>query len=164
VSVADVMQAAGMTHGGFYRHFADKDALLVEALATSAQQRADERKSAGQSDLATYATAYLSPEHRGQRGEGCMFAALGSELVRGSDEGRHAMTDAMRTLIETLSETAAGRNEKERRRSALASWSAMVGALTLSRLSDDPDLSDEILDATLKVIVARLSQKAPPGA
>ncbi|CAM4159665.1 TetR/AcrR family transcriptional regulator [Bordetella muralis] len=162
VSVADVMQAAGMTHGGFYRHFVDKDELVAEALATSSQQRADERKSAEQSDLATYAAAYLSAEHRERRREGCMFAALGSELVRGPDGGRQAMTEAMREQIKTLSETAAGRNAKERRRSALASWSTMVGALTLSRLSDDPELSDEILDAALNLIVTRLSQKTSP--
>jgi TetR/AcrR family transcriptional repressor of nem operon len=163
VSVADVMQAAGMTHGGFYRHFVDKDALVAEALATSARARVTERKSSGQNELAAYAKAYLSPAHRQQRAEGCMFAALGSELVRGPDGGRHAMTEAMRELIEMLSETAAGRNAQERRMSAVAGWAAMVGALTLSRLSDDPDLSDEILDAALKLIVTRLSQKGAAG-
>lgn len=162
VSVADVMQAAGMTHGGFYRHFADKDALVAEALASSAEDRANERQEAGLNDLAAYATAYLSPMHREQRAEGCMFAALGSEIVRGPVGGRHAMTEVMRKLIDTLSETAAGRNPQERRRAALASWSAMVGALTLSRLSDDPVLADELLDATLKLIVTRQSRKAPP--
>lgn len=162
VSVADVMQAAGMTHGGFYRHFADKDALVAEALAISAEQRANERQKDGLDDLAAYAAAYLSPAHRERRAEGCMFAALGSEIVRGPDCSRHAMTEAMRKLIETLSESAAGRNPKERRRAALVSWSAMVGALTLSRLSDDPVLADELLDATLKLIVTRQSRKPPP--
>ncbi|WP_237182948.1 TetR/AcrR family transcriptional regulator [Roseomonas marmotae] len=162
VSVADVMQAAGMTHGGFYRHFADKDDLVAEALVNSAAQRAEERQKAGLNDLAAYATAYLSPAHRERRAEGCMFAALGSEVVRGPDGGRHAMTEAMRNLVETLAETATGRNAQERRQAALASWSAMVGALTLSRLSDDAALADEILDATLKLIVTRLSRKVPP--
>lgn len=161
VSVADVMQEAGMTHGGFYRHFADKDQLVAEALASSAEQRAHERQEAGLNELAAYAEAYLSPAHRERRAEGCMFAALGSEVVRGSDGTRHAMTEAMRNQVDAFSETAAGRNAQERRRAALASWSAMVGALTLSRLSDDPELADEILDATLKSILTRQVRKAP---
>jgi TetR/AcrR family transcriptional repressor of nem operon len=151
-----------MTHGGFYRHFADKDALVAEALASSAEERASARRKAELNDLATYAAAYLSPEHRERRAEGCMFAALGSEIVRGPDGARHAMTEAMCNLIETHSETAAGRNVQERRRAALASWSAMVGALTLSRLSDDPALSEELLDAALNLIVTRLSRKTAP--
>lgn len=162
VSVADVMQEAGMTHGGFYRHFADKDQLVAEALASSAEQRAHQRHETGLDQLAAYAEAYLSPEHRERRAEGCMFAALGSEIVRGSDGARHAMTEAMRKLVDALSETAAGRSAQERRRAALASWSAMVGALTLSRLSDDPELADEILDATLQSILTRQVRKAPP--
>lgn len=161
VSVADVMQEAGMTHGGFYRHFADKDQLVAEALASGAERQAHERQEAGLNELAAYAAVYLSPAHRERRAEGCTFAALGSEVVRSSDGTRHAMTEAMRNLVDALSETAAGRNAQERRRAALASWAAMVGALTLSRLSDDPELADEILDATLKSILARQGRKTP---
>jgi TetR/AcrR family transcriptional repressor of nem operon len=143
VTVADVMKAAGLTHGGFYGYFASKDELIARTLAHVLA--AD--TTAGR-DLATFAATYLTPRHRDDRAGGCAVAALGAETVRQGPEARSAMTDGLRHQIERLSRTAPGDTEAERRRAAIGSWAAMVGAVVLARLSDDPRLADEVLAET----------------
>lgn len=143
VTVAEVMKAAGLTHGGFYGHFESKDDLVAQTLAHAVTPAGE-----APSDIAAYAEAYLRPQHRDNLGGGCAFAALGPETARGSGEGRHVMTRALRGQLDRLAAAAPGHNEAERRRAAIAQWSAMVGAIILARLSDDPQLSDEILRET----------------
>ena len=141
VTVAEVMQAAGLTHGGFYGYFKSKDDLIAQTLAAL--------MSRGQvGDLATYATAYLAPDHRENRSGGCGVAALGAEVGRGTAEAKAAMTAGLRRQIETLSRTAPGATPEARRQAAIGSWSAMVGAVILARMSDDPALADEVLAQT----------------
>ena len=142
VTVADVMRAAGLTHGAFYGHFSSKEDLIAQAFAHVLAG------SAATSPLPRYADAYLSPVHRDNHGGGCLFAALGSEAARGPDNLRHELTESVRRQIEHFTATAPGRTKDARRGAAIASWSAMVGALMLSRIVDDPALSDEILAGT----------------
>src|ERR1700679_1817069 len=91
VTVAEVMQAAGLTHGGFYGYFKSKDDLIVQALAALM----GENKAAGR-DLADFAAAYLAPAHRDDRAGGCGVAALGAEIGRGTAEGRAEMPSGRR--------------------------------------------------------------------
>jgi TetR/AcrR family transcriptional repressor of nem operon len=142
VTVAEVMQAAGLTHGGFYGHFKSKDDLIAETLANI---RVLHPKGA---TLADYAAGYLSEGHRAEFAGGCSFAALGGDTVRQSPEARAAMTERLRRQIARLSAIAPGENEAEKRRAAIAGWSAMVGALVLARISDDPALARELLGDT----------------
>jgi TetR/AcrR family transcriptional repressor of nem operon len=142
VTVAEVMQAAGLTHGGFYGHFKSKDDLIAETLADI---KVAHPKSA---TLADYAAGYLTDAHRKELGGGCSFAALGGDATRQSPEARAAMTDRLRQQIVRLTALAPGKTEAEKRRAAVAGWSAMVGALVLARLSDDPKLSSELLRDT----------------
>jgi TetR/AcrR family transcriptional repressor of nem operon len=100
-------------------------------------------------DIHVYSSAYLSGKHRDDPGSGCPYAALGSEIARAPKEIRKVMTKAVRHRIDRLSATASGRTERNRRRHAIAGWSAMIGALLLSRIVDDARLSDEILRETL---------------
>jgi TetR/AcrR family transcriptional repressor of nem operon len=143
VTVAEVMQAAGLTHGGFYGHFKSKDDLIAQALA-----HVLDAGSSAEIDLAAYASGYLSPHHRDDIACGCPVAALGAETIRRGPEARAAMTDGLRRQIELLSRTAPGMDAAERRQAAIGSWAAMVGAVILARLSDDPELSDEVLAGT----------------
>ena len=143
VTVAEVMQAAGLTHGGFYRHFKSKDDLIAQTLAHALTD-----DSVGEADLARYAAVYLSPDHRDNVSGGCPVAGLGAETIRQSPEARAAMTAALRRQIERLSHSAPGAGGPEKRQAAIASWSAMVGAMVLARLCDDPKLSDEVLAGT----------------
>src|SRR5215217_1400402 len=148
VSVAEVMRAAGLTHGGFYGHFGSKDDLIAQTLAYALLAGEDRQRSRAEVDLARYAAGYLSPRHRDDLTGGCPTAGLGAETIRQSPEARAAMTAGLRRRIELLSEGAPGASAAEKRRVAIGSWAAMVGAVILARLSDDPRLSDEVLEQT----------------
>jgi TetR/AcrR family transcriptional repressor of nem operon len=79
---------------------------------------------------------------------GCPIAALGAETIRQTPEARAAMTRGLRQQIERFSRSASGVTPAEKRRAAIGSTAAMIGALILARLSDDPRLSDELLAET----------------
>jgi TetR/AcrR family transcriptional regulator, transcriptional repressor for nem operon len=143
VTVAEVMKAAGLTHGGFYGHFKSKDDLIAHTLAHVLEAGADTEV-----DLANYAASYLTPSHRDDFAGGCPTAGLGAETIRQAPEARAAMTAGLRRQIERFSQSAPGTNAAEARRAAIGSYAAMVGAVILARLADDPQLSDEVLEQT----------------
>lgn len=143
VTVADVMKAAGLTHGGFYGYFKSKDDLIAQTLAHVFAQG-----EAGGVDLARYAAGYLSPAHRDNVAGGCPAAALGAETARQTPEARAAMADGLKQQIRRFSAGLAGEDPAAARRKAIGSWAAMVGAVILARLVDDPALSDEVLEET----------------
>ncbi len=145
VTVAEVMQAAGLTHGGFYGYFDSKDDLIARTLARALAPPPD---ASPKLDLSSYAATYLTPTHRDDLAGGCTFAALGAETVRHTAEARGAMTDGLRQHIERLSRGASGKTQAKSRRAAIGSWSAMVGAMIIARLIDDPRLSDDVLEQT----------------
>jgi len=143
VTVAEVMQAAGLTHGGFYGHFKSKDDLIAETLL-----HAFKPGESGGADLAAFTKSYLSPRHRDDFAGGCSTAGLAAETIRQAPAVRTAMTAGLEDTIERFSRQTAGKSAAERRRNAIGQWAAMVGALVLARSSDDLKLSDEILSET----------------
>jgi TetR/AcrR family transcriptional repressor of nem operon len=154
VTVADVMKAAGLTHGGFYGYFRSKDDLIAETLAhVSAQGPAE-------IDLARYADSYLSQRNCQNVAGGCVMAALGCETTRQTPEARAAMTKGLRQHIERLTKSAKGKTAAEKRRAAIGSWAAMVGAMIMARFSDDPKLSEELLAQTRVWIVGAATSRA----
>ncbi|MBY9062494.1 TetR/AcrR family transcriptional regulator [Sphingomonas yunnanensis] len=144
VTVADVMKAAGMTHGGFYGHFASKDALIAATIA-HAMVRHD---SGGTDAFASFLDAYLAPRHRDTAASGCPTAALAGLLPAQQSAAQQAMAEGLAAQIERLSSLMPEGSDAERRRAAIGRWSAMVGALILSRAIPDTPLSDEILAET----------------
>ncbi len=140
VTVAEVMQDAGLTHGGFPRHFSSKQELVTEALDSvfKANQQAPLLP---EDNMQAFAEAYLRPIHRESVGRGCAFAALGGELARAPEETREILTAEVRRQVEQLSLSAS-------REDAIGAWSAMIGAMILARVVNDKVLSDEILNAT----------------
>ena len=150
IGVADIMKAAGLTHGGFYGHFKSKDDLAAEA-CTRALSREWWRKGAISSSatggLEAFVNAYLSPRHRSNPGRGCLIAAVGSDIGRQPRTVRHAFTKGLESLIEGLGNFMPGGSPAARRKQALTTLAGLVGALILSRAIDDPALSDEILEA-----------------
>ena len=146
VTVAEVMMDAGLTHGAFYGYFPSKEALIAEAVGRALPPVPDRGKP--QRSAAEYADRYLSVRHRDNRATSCLFSSLGTEAARGSAELRHGMTEGVRRRIGHLSVEAEGDKPKEKRRAAIAAWSAMIGAMVLARLVDDEKLSKEILSAT----------------
>lgn len=152
VTVAEVMRAAGLTHGGFYGHFRSKDDLIAQAMDhVLGQTRVD-------GSLADYARTYLSPTHRDHPALGCAVSALGAEAGRQTAETRAVMTENLARQIARLSETAPGVDAAERRRAATGAWATLVGAIILARGVDDPDLSDRVLSDTLAWLDGKLTK------
>ena len=151
IGVADLMKSAGLTHGGFYGHFASKEDLMAQACARALEEslvKWRERVEAEPDDpLGALAALYLSESHCAQPGDGCAIAALGSEAARQGAPVRHAVTEGMRPLIEVLAQVMPGRSKAAKRQKALATFASMVGAVTLARDVDDPALAEEILSA-----------------
>jgi TetR/AcrR family transcriptional regulator, transcriptional repressor for nem operon len=146
--LAELMKAAGLTHGGFYKHFASKDQLVAEATAAAVDSLLKEM--AAPTFKSTVA-AYLSTRHRDNPASGCPLAALGDELARSGKEARAAATTGFMRLVDTLAGDAC--NAAARRR-ALVAAATMIGAVTMSRLVTDPELSAEILLAAEKNLAA----------
>jgi TetR/AcrR family transcriptional regulator, transcriptional repressor for nem operon len=144
VGVDAIMAGAGLTHGGFYRHFPSKDGLAAEAVARGLGENA-ERQAASPS-LQEFVCAYLSPAHRDNRGSGCMIAALGCDMARQGPEVQRALTAGVRAQVETVRRWIGGRRAEARRR-ALATVAGVMGTLVLARAVDDAALSEEILAA-----------------
>lgn len=144
VSVAEVMKAAGLTHGGFYGHFASKDDLIAQTVSHLTTESLQGRGGG----LDAYIDAYLSPGHRDDRGGGCPTAALAADAPRQSPDGRAAMSQGVRAQIDRFSRAISATPDEADRQAAIGAWAAMVGAVILSRAVDDEALSDEILTAT----------------
>lgn len=152
MTVADVMKAAGLTHGAFYGHFTSKDDLLAQAFAHTLAPYSG--PDAPAIDFTAFADGYLSNKHRDNPGIGCLFSTLAQEATRASDAARTTMTESARSQIENFSQSMAGETEIDRRQAAVGNWAAMIGAVTLSRVLNDPALSDQVL-ADVKVWLER---------
>jgi TetR/AcrR family transcriptional repressor of nem operon len=149
-SLADIMAAAGLTHGGFYRHFRSKEHLVAEALtAASEKTLATLRKSVAAGGVNTAVDDYLSTGHRDSATPICPFAAFGSELRHAGEETKAAAANALEALFTTLAE---GSKTAKARRNAIVSLAAMVGAMTLARAVPNGALADEILDSTRQAL------------
>jgi TetR/AcrR family transcriptional repressor of nem operon len=131
IGVADIMDAAGLTHGGFYGQFDSKDHLAAEACARAINRsrweswmdRPVERR------LEAFVRGYLTPRHRDDRVHGCLFAAVGSDIVRQPRTVRRAFTEGFRAKIDLLRSLVPGRSAAARREKALATMARVVGAL-----------------------------------
>jgi len=150
VSVAEVMKAAGLTHGGFYGHFASKDDLIAQTVA-----HALTRQDAG-GGAEAFLAAYLSPAHRDAPATGCPTAAFASDARRQTPEARAAMAAGTAAQIARLAAALESQGVGDARGAAIGCWSAAVGALILARAVGDEALSDEILDRTRGWIAASL--------
>jgi AcrR family transcriptional regulator len=154
-SVADIMKEAGLTHGGFYAHFASREAMLAEAadragaesVALSARIAATVKP---EEALQALIHAYLSKEHVQGVEMGCPIAALGSEMPRQAPEVRRAATRRIKEMIDVVARQLPDWGQPAAHERALVTVATSVGALLLARAVDDPKLSDALLEATLK--------------
>jgi TetR/AcrR family transcriptional regulator, transcriptional repressor for nem operon len=153
VGVADLMKEAGLTHGGFYGHFASKEELMVEASARALTENlASWSKLAERADenpLPALAEAYLTTSHRDDPGAGCLLAALGPEVSRQSPAVRRAITDYVKSACDLLAKLVPGKSKRARRQKVIATYATLVGTMVMARAVDDRALSQEILDAGL---------------
>lgn len=145
VGVAEIMQASGLTHGAFYGHFRSKAELAGAACrAAFAQTLA---KWDNTPALSTILDRYLSTRHRDTPGEGCALSALGAEIARHDTDIQADFAEGLKACIAQVEERLDGTDTAERRARAIATVSAMVGAVSLARAVKEADapLSDEIL-------------------
>lgn len=156
IGVADIMKAAGLTHGGFYGHFSSKDSLACEAskaLIEKTKIRWQEIVDAAEGDpLEALLRHYLS--RRNLQSPACVFAALTQDVSRHGPEMQSTFTAGLTDLADVLSQVVPGATPEMRRAKALSTLSAMMGAVILARAMDDPDLADEFLDATRRQLSA----------
>lgn len=153
--VADIMKAAGLTHGGFYAHFPSRDAMLAEAADRAGGDAVVlmERVAATappQQVLQAMMQAYLSDEHVKSIETGCATAALGSEMPRQAPEVRRAATRRIKEMIDLVARHSNDWGQPGAHEHALAAVSTMVGALVLARAVDDARLSESLRHAAIK--------------
>jgi TetR/AcrR family transcriptional repressor of nem operon len=157
--VADIMKEAGLTHGGFYAHFASREAMLAEAAdragaeAAAAAARIVTAVPPEQA-LQSVLRAYLSKAHVENVEMGCAVAALGSETPRQAPEVRRALTRRIKEMIDGIARLLPDWGQPGAHEQALVTVATMVGTLLLARAVDDTKLSDALLKAALKRLAA----------
>jgi TetR/AcrR family transcriptional repressor of nem operon len=163
IGIADLMKEAGLTVGGFYKHFKSRDALVAEAVGSSLelwQRKVDAAASGG--PPVTYESLvddYLSEGHRNHPGKGCSVGALVGDIARSDKRTRALVTGQIRDNIELLATLIRERSEKDkgtRRAEAVLAYCALVGAIGVARAVSDEQLSREIL----KTVAERLKKRA----
>jgi TetR/AcrR family transcriptional repressor of nem operon len=159
VGVADVMEEAGLTVGGFYKHFTSRDDLLREALDAACgawQARVDAADAGGPPiSFTSLVDEYLSLRHRDNPGAGCPVATVAADVARGDARTRRLFSDRLLRNINLL----AGLMDEEDTRTAcakaIAAYAAMVGAIMMARVVSDETLSREILRAVAEELEGR---------
>ena len=139
VTVAEVMKAAGLTHGAFYAHFDSKDELQAAAVAYGIKVSHERLQlSTSKKGKESYADRYLSRRHRDNPGDGCTMAALAQEVARSTPELKAAFEGGFEEIL-----SANGGDRKE----AIFQTAALLGGLVLARAVQNARLSDEILES-----------------
>lgn len=177
IGVAGVMAEAGLTHGGFYAHFASKGELVAAAIGEMFEEsgRRFQRETADRTPaegLIAYVDFYLSKKHRDARGAGCPMASLASEIPRLDDAAREQFAAGARRLTRALVEKLAALDGADERRSreveatleirARSVVAELVGALSLARIEPEARRSDAILEASRRQIKRRLELEKLP--
>jgi TetR/AcrR family transcriptional regulator, transcriptional repressor for nem operon len=149
--VAEVMREAGLTHGGFYKHFGSREELIAAAAQRSYDESAEALANVldnAEDPLLELVDWYLSESHRDDPGSGCAVAALGGDAARTGGPIRDAYTELVRQYLHHLEQLLGADG-------ATAALSTLVGALQLSRAVDDPELSARILRDAREAVISR---------
>ena len=161
IGIADLMKEAGLTVGGFYKHFKSRDELVAEAVGSALggwKRQVDAAASGGR--LVTYKSLvadYLSDTHRNLPGTGCPVGALAGDIARSDKRTRAVVSRQIRDDIELIASLIRGADGKDKgtaRSQAVLAYCALVGAIGVARAVSDEQLSREIL----KSVAARLKE------
>ncbi|MEU6656519.1 TetR/AcrR family transcriptional regulator [Streptomyces sp. NPDC046900] len=160
--VAELMKEAGLTHGGFYRHFASRDDLIAHATAaalaegTAKMERAARKNEDPRIGLID---AYLTQQHRDAPATGCALVSLGAAAGRGNQDFKKAYERQVHAYLDLIA--GHGHQTEGARAEAMLTLSALVGATLISRAMADPGLCDELLTAVTDQLKQHPS--APPA-
>ncbi len=162
-SVIDLMEAVGLTHGGFYRHFKSKDDLVAESTFRAFEEtvaRLEERRGTigPKAALRAYIDEYLSEDHIEHPEEGCPVAAYGADAGRQNDMVRDAFSEGIARVIGLVSDGLSCPKE-ERQARTLELLAMLSGAIVMARASNDPKLSRQILASCHRRAVRLMDEK-----
>ncbi|MEA3090350.1 MAG: TetR/AcrR family transcriptional regulator, transcriptional repressor for nem operon [Caballeronia sp.] len=171
LGVADCMRSAGLTHGAFYGHFSSRDALIAAALEqamtrgeTRVMSRATDAAEHAKTPFKAIADAYLHPAHAENPGTGCALCALAGDTVHANADVKALYTTYLRRLADQLTQAARGGDQSENGNKnealGLGVAATIVGAITLARAVDDPELALSILTAAHALV---MTQEALPS-
>ena len=166
VGVAELMNEAGLTHGGFYRHFASRDDLVAEAIACALRDGGQAIAALANLEhdaLSKLIEAYLSEKHRDDLATSCAVATLAADVVRCNRDARTTYTNQVSTYLEILTKLIAGKSPRARRKKAIFALSTLVGAVSLARAVNDEALSSEILDDARDELKTQLVRRSAAG-
>jgi TetR/AcrR family transcriptional repressor of nem operon len=156
LGVAELMKEAGLTHGGFYRHFESRDELVAEAVECAIAQGSERALKAaargGKAGFTAIVDGYLSAAHRDQPESGCAVAGLAEDVARTDDRTRAAYGRQVEKYIDVLAGLTPSAGRKAARREAYLMLSALVGALAMARAVGDDALSNQILSETASAL------------
>lgn len=159
-SVNDVMGAAGLTRGGFYAHFPDKDEMVAEALDRAFEEAMRQLVTSipeeGTAWLERAIGRYLSERHVDSPGTGCAVPSLGADVARSSPTVRRAFQRGVASMLDAMTKKLATGEARQESISLLSTW---VGALTLARAVHDRALAREILEVGKRATRVRRSSK-----
>jgi len=148
VSIPSLMKEVGLTHGGFYVHFRDRDELVVEAVRVAAAATAANVLDREDGDVDAMLGSYLSSKHAAHPEKGCVLAALGTDAARGHGVVRKVFGETARGFVRYIQKAMHPSRARARPSDdALALASRMIGAVVLARLVDDEALAKRILVA-----------------
>ena len=153
VSIGEIMENAGLTHGGFYRHFNDKSELYAEAVQwflceeTPKPWQRPRRSSTHKSRAHRIVDAYFSLDHFDDRESCCPLIGLPSDVSRSSDAVKAAYQDVLEKLLGLLQADLAGADARER---ALSLVALCVGGMVVARSVEDPALAHDLRRAAYR--------------
>jgi TetR/AcrR family transcriptional repressor of nem operon len=165
VSIANLMQKAGLTHGGFYKHFTSRDDLLTQALKIALAEADEPEKyvkylapiEPGEMTFDMFVRAYLGKVHRDESGSACAVGTLVSDVGRAGKDVKDLYTARVKKNLAGLIALMSGPRGKPDKSAALVVFSAMVGAFALARALSDRTLSDDLLKAVRDFVLTEFS-------
>jgi TetR/AcrR family transcriptional repressor of nem operon len=154
--IAELMKEAGLTVGGFYKHFDSRDHLVAEAVNSAFggwKRRVEAAKSSGPPvSYEKLIDEYLNETHRDNPGTGCAFSALAPEIARSDKRTRAFTSEQVRNDIQLIAALHPAKDKRTARSRAILTFSALVGAMSLARAVSDEALSREILNTVADLL------------
>jgi TetR/AcrR family transcriptional regulator, transcriptional repressor for nem operon len=157
IGLKDLMKGAGLTQGAFYKQFESKEDLAAQASARAVESAFGRWAAATDANpddqLAAILRFYLSAEHREERSDGCPIVALGSDAARQGSAVKAAFEAGIKAHLEVLGRLIGEAGDEDAKGKAMATLSTMVGAVMLSRVVNDPELAQGLLDAAARQVL-----------